>query len=149
MSKKQNNLALGISESQKVDAYLDSFEHPLMDVVKYLRQVILKVDDNIGEGIYWNAPTFYFTGAMPPFDAKEYKRYIVGFVFNRQDCIRMVFLQGASAIDLNGILEGDYADGRRLVTFRNMKDAKSKEKAFANIIKQLIKQIDLLPRGRT
>lgn len=58
MSKKQNNLALGISESEKVDEYLDSFEHPLIDLVKYLRHVILKVDQKIGEGIYWNAQHF-------------------------------------------------------------------------------------------
>lgn len=142
MSKKQNNLALGISESEKVDAYLDTFEHPLIDVVKYLRHVILKVDQKIGEGIYWNTPTFYFTGAMSPFDANDYKRYIVGFVFNRQDCIRMVFLRGANAIDKNGILEGDYKDDRRLVVFKNLADAKSKEKDFVKIIEQLVRQMD-------
>nr|MBK9653121.1 DUF1801 domain-containing protein [Bacteroidota bacterium] len=140
MSKKQNNLALGISESEKVDEYLDSFVHPLIDVVKYLRHVILKIDKNIGEGIYWNTPTFYYTGGMPPFDAKEYRRYIIGFVFNKQDCVRMVFLRGANAIDKNGILEGQYEDGRRLITFQNMDDVKSKEKAFINIIQQLVKQ---------
>ena len=142
MSKKQNNLALGISESEKVDEYLDSFEHPLIDLVKYLRHVILKVDQKIGEGIYWNAPTFYFTGAMSPFDAKDYKRYIVGFVFNRQDCIRMVFLRGANATDKNGILEGDYKDGRRTCVFADLDDVKTKEKALRQVIRTWLTMIE-------
>lgn len=40
----------------------------------------------------------------------------------------MVFLRGANAKDKNGILEGDYKDDRRLVVFKNLADAKSKEK---------------------
>ena len=143
MGKKENNLALGISETEKVDGYLNSLQHPLIEVVKYIRQLILKIDKNIGEGIYWNVPTFYFTGAMPPFDAKEYKRYLAGFVFNKQDCIKMVLLHGANADDKSTILEGTYADGRRLVVFKNMDEVKIKEKAFVNIIEQLIKQINL------
>lgn len=139
---KQNNLARGISESEKVDKYIDALHHPMIEVVKYLRKLILTIDKNIGEGIYWNAPTFYFTGTMPPFDAKEYKRYIIGFVFNKQDIIRMVLLRGANAIDKTGILEGEFKDGRRLIVFKDMDDVKSKEKAFINIILQLVQGIN-------
>lgn len=32
---------------------------------------------SIGEQIKWNNPCFYFTGEMPAFDPKEYKREIV------------------------------------------------------------------------
>ena len=139
MAKKENNLALGISEPEKVDAFMQTLDHPLKEIVIYLRQFIMSIDKNIGEGIYWNAPTFYYTGEMAPFDAKEYKRYIVGFVFNKKDCIRMVFLKGANAIDKTNILEGDYADGRRLATFNSIDDVKAKEKSLEEIIKQLLK----------
>ena len=141
MAKKETNLTLGISETEKVDAYLKDLTHPLVDVVHYLRNVIMHIDKNIGEGIYWNAPTFYYTGKMQPFDAKEYKRYLVGFVFNRQDCIRMVFLRGATVKNTDGILEGDYKDGRRLAVFRDMADARSKEKALKQIISDLLKNM--------
>jgi len=141
MAKKETNLTLGISETEKVDAYLKDLNHPLVDVVHYLRNVIMHIDKNIGEGIYWNAPTFYYTGKMQPFDAKEYKRYLVGFVFNRQDCIRMVFLRGATVKNTDGILEGDYKDGRRLAVFRDMADARSKEKALKQIISDLLKNM--------
>lgn len=139
MAKKETNLTLGISEPQKVEEYMEKFNHPLKDLVLYVRDIILKTDKQIGEGIYWNAPTFFYTGTMKPFEPKEYKRYILGFVFNRQDCIRMVFLQGATVKDKTNLLEGDFKDNRKIVVFTGIEDVKSKEKALKDIIKQLIK----------
>jgi hypothetical protein len=141
MAKKENNLTLGISETNVVDDYIQTLQHPLADVVVYIRQLILSIDKTIGEGIYWNAPTFYYTGTMPAFNPKEYKRYIVGFVFNKKDCIRLVFLRGADVVDTTNLLEGDYKDGRRLITFTSIEDVISKEKDLANIIKQIIKNL--------
>lgn len=139
MAKKETNLTLGISESEKVDEFMSALKHPMKDIVAHVRQVILSVDKKIGEGIYWNAPTFYFTGKLKPFDAKEYKRYIVGFVFNRQDCIRMVFLRGALVANKFKILEGDFKDERKLVVFNSLEDVKNKEPEFKKIIKELVK----------
>lgn len=138
MAKKETNLTLGVSEPEKVDEFMLTLKHPMKNLVEYLRTVILSTDKQIGEGIYWNAPTFYFTGKMKPFEAKEYKRFITGFVFNKQDCIRMVFLQGATVAGKSTILEGDFKDGRRLVVFNSLADAKSKEKELKSIIKNLI-----------
>jgi hypothetical protein len=138
MPKKHNNLALGISEPEKVDEFMNHLNHPLVDVVKYLRKIILSTDASIGEGIYWNAPTFYYTGKMEAFEPKEYKRYLVGFVFNKQDCIRLVFLRGGQIIDESGLLEGDYKDGRRLATFKNLEEVKRKESALKNILSKLL-----------
>lgn len=140
--KKENNLYLGISEPEKVDAFMDALDYPMKDVVEYLRAFILKADKNIGEGIYWNAPTFYYTGKMQPFEPKEYKRYIVGFNFFQKDCVRLIFLKGANATDATGLLEGDYKDGRRLALFKSMDDVKNKEKALKAIIKSLVKLMD-------
>jgi hypothetical protein len=141
MAKKENNLTLGISESHLVNDYMQSLQHPLADVAAYIRQLILSIDKTIGEGIYWNAPTFFYTGIMPAFNPKEYKRYIVGFVFNKKDCIRLVFLRGADVTDKTGLLEGDYKDGRRLINFTSIADVTSKKKALKQIIKQLLKKI--------
>jgi hypothetical protein len=136
--KKETNLTLGISEPEKVDDFLNNLEYPLLDVVKYIRAFILSIDKNIGEGIYWNVPTFYFTGKLEPFDAKEYKRYIVGFNFFKKDCIRLIFLKGALVNDAANILEGDYKDGRRIVNIFSLEDLKQKEKALKKIVKELI-----------
>ena len=140
--KKETNLTAGISEPEKVNEFMKQLQHPLLDVVEYLRSLIMNIDTKIGEGIFWNAPTFYFTGKMKPFNPADYKRYIVGFVFNKQDCIRLIFLKGATVSDKTGLLEGAYNDGRRLITFTSIDDVKSKEKALVDIIKQLIKSID-------
>ena len=139
--KKEHNLTLGISEPDKVDAFLSELKTPLINEIKYLRSIILQADKKIGEGIYWNAPTFYYIGKLDAFDPKTYKRYIVGFNFHQKDCIRMIFLKGAEAKDLSGILEGDYKDGRRLLSFKSRKEIKSKEKELIVIIKSLIKFI--------
>jgi hypothetical protein len=140
--KKETNLTTGISEPEKVDEFLGNLDYPLLDVVQYLRNLILSTDKKMGEGIYWNAPTFYYTGTMKPFNPKEYKRYIVGFNFYKQDAVRLIFLRGAEAADTTGLLEGDYKDGRRIALFKSMEDVKSKEAALKKIIKQLLKSVD-------
>ncbi|MES2748683.1 MAG: DUF1801 domain-containing protein [Bacteroidota bacterium] len=140
--KKETNLTLGISEPEKVTDFIAKLDHPLVALVQYLRKTILAVDANIGEGIYWNGPTFYFTGAMQPFNPKEYKRYIVGLNFYKQDTIRLVFLHGANASNESGLLEGDYKDGRRLISFKSIDNVKSKQVAFEKIVLELVTKID-------
>ncbi len=140
--KKETNLTKGITEPEIVDTYMNNLKHPLFDLAEYLRTFILSIDKSIGEGIYWNVPTFYFTGEMKPFNPKEYKRFIVNFNFYKQDTIRLIFLRGADATDPTGLLEGDYKDGRRVASFKSIDEFKSKEAAFKKIIKQLLNIMD-------
>lgn len=140
--KKENGLATGTSEPESVDAFMQTLNYPLSDLVRYLRTFIMNIDPHIGEGIYWNAPAFFYTGKMEPFDPKKYKRYIVGLNFYRQDTLRLVFLRGVLANDHSGLLEGDYKDGRRIASFKSLEEFKSSEKTLSKIIKQLIKRID-------
>lgn len=121
---------------------LEKIKHPLADVVIALREIILKTNPEIGEEIKWNAPAFFFTGEMKPFDPKEYKRYFVIFNLFKKDCIRLVFWRGAKANDKSGFLEGDYADGRRLATFYGMQDVKSKQKVLQKVLKLQLKHLD-------
>ena len=130
------------SEPEKVDAYIAKLKHPLTDVVKALRRIILSTDNEIGEEIKWNAPTFFYAGEMAPFDPKEYKRYIVVFNLYQKDCIRLVFPSGAKVKDTSGLLEGEYADGRRLAMFHDMKEVKSKEKALQRVIRKWLTLLD-------
>lgn len=140
--KKETDLTAGISQPEKVDEFISKLQHPMIDVVQYLRTFILSIDKSIGEGIFWNAPTFYFTGKMKPFDPKEYKRYIAGFNFYKQDAIRLIFLRGADATDKTGLLEGDYKDGRRIISYKNMDEVKKTEVELKKIVKQLLKLMD-------
>jgi hypothetical protein len=126
---------------EKVDAFMQNLEHPLHDVATALRQFILSIDKKIGEEIAWNAPSFFYTGPMEPFPAKEYRRLILNFNLFRKDCVRLVLLRGANADDPTGLLQGDYKDGRRLALFHNIDEVKKNEKALKKIIKQLLSQI--------
>jgi len=127
------------SESDKVDEYMKRLKHPLSEVVEALRQIILKTDPKIGEEVKWNAPSFFYTGEMEPFNPKEYRRYLVVFNLFKKDCIRLVFWGGAKVKDTSGFLEGDYADGRRLAMFYGMNDVKSKQAKLQKIVKQQLK----------
>ena len=130
------------SEPEKVDAFMSRLKHPLAKVVEDLRQIILSTDEEIGEEIKWNAPTFFYAGKMKPTNPKEYRRYIVVFNLFKQDCIRLVFPSGAKVKDASGLLEGDYADGRRLAMFYSSKDVKSKAKALRAVITQWLKLLE-------
>ncbi len=140
MKKEESRVKL--SEPEKVDMYIKNCKHPLIQVIKTLRKIILETDSEIGEEIKWNAPSFFYSGDMEPSDPKKYKRYIVVFNLFKQDCIRLVFPSGAKVKDKSGLLEGEYADGRRLAMFYDVKDVKSKGKNLQNIIKTWLKLLE-------
>lgn len=117
-------------------------KHPLANVVQELREIILNTNREIGEEIKWNAPTFFYAGKMKPTNPKEYKRYIVVFNLFKQDCIRLVFPSGAKVKDISGLLEGDYADGRRLAMFYSSQDVNSKKKSLRAVITRWLKLLE-------
>jgi hypothetical protein len=125
-----------------VTAYIQSLEPSFAKMMEAVRQTILSVDKEIGEHIKWNAPCFYYTGEMNPYNPKEYKRELVVFNFYKKDYLLLVFPSGAKVNDISGILEGDYKDGRRLVKINDLADLKSKEKALKKVIKEWLKLIE-------
>ena len=140
--KQKTETSTKPSEPEKVDAYLKKLKHPLKEVVEALRKIILSTDQEIGEEIKWNAPTFFYSGEMRPFDPKEYKRYLVVFNFYQKNCIRLVFPSGARVGDKTGFLQGDYKDGRRLAFFPDMTEVKSRKKVLQTIIKKWLTLLD-------
>ena len=130
-----------LSDTELVARHIQQLEPALGKTIEYIRQLILKTDKEIGEQIKWNNPSFYYTGEMKPFDPKEYKRDMI--VLNlHKGRIMLVFPSGAKVNDTTGFLEGDYKDGRRLVTFADLKDVKAKEKLLQTVIKKWLKLVD-------
>jgi hypothetical protein len=127
------------SQTDVVDAYMSKLKHPMKEVAQLVRETILAADKNVGEEIAWNAPTFYYTGKMQPFNPKEYKRCIVNMNFFKNDCLRLVFLFGTAAKDKSGLLEGDYKDGRRLALFYNLEEVKARSKDLQKAVKEIIR----------
>ena len=130
------------SDPAAVEAYLKTVKHPHAEVIHELRRIMLRINKTIGEEIKWNAPTFFFTGDMNPSNPKEYRRYLVIFNLSRQDCIRLVFLNGVRANDTTGLLEGNYADGRRVAHFYSLKDVKAKQTALQTAIKTMLQALE-------
>lgn len=141
LCKIRFNMAKIKDNSALVTAYIQNLEPSFGEIVETIRQIILSTDKEIGEEIKWNAPTFYYTGEMKPFNPKEYKRYIIVTNFHKGR-ILLVFPSGAKVNDTTGFLEGDYKDGRRLVYFKDLADVKAKEEAFRNVIKTWLSLIE-------
>lgn len=88
--------------------------------------------------------------ATKPSDPDAVNQYMKGLkhpylvIFNRfrKDCIRLVFWGGAKVKDTSGLLEGDYADGRRLATFRDMKQVRSNRKLLRQVVKRQLSLLD-------
>ncbi len=126
---------------ETVSSLVSKLDKPIRETVEYLRKLILATDKEIGEQVKWNSPSFYYTGEMKPFDPKEYKRHIVVMNLNRGR-ILLVFPTGAIIEDHSGLLEGDYADGRKMIRFKDLNDVKLKEKQLISIIKNWLSKIE-------
>jgi hypothetical protein len=125
----------------QVTAFIQQLELQFASAVEVLRQIILAADNEIGEHIKWNSPAFYFTGQMQPFDPKEYRRDIV--VMNLQKGkLMLVFPTGDRIVDTTGILEGDYADGRRVIRFKDLADVQSRANDLQIVIRDWMAKID-------
>jgi len=134
---KQTGNGTKSSDSKAVDNFMQTSTHPLTDLIAATRHLILDADARIGEEIAWNAPAFFYTGHMKPFNAKEYRRHIVVFNLFKKDAIRLVFLKGAGINDPNNLLTGNYPDGRRLIIIENIKSLQENGSAVQQIIREL------------
>jgi hypothetical protein len=131
-----------LSNSEQVAIYMQNLQHPMLEVIEELRKIIKESHPEMEEIIAWNAPTYNYAGEMKPFNPKEYKRYIVGFILSKKDCIRLIFLTGSKLTDTTKILDGDYKDGRRLVLFENMDAVLEKKQALQDLIKEWITLVE-------
>lgn len=129
------------TDKNAVSAFIQKLEPELAKLVEAIRKLILSTDKQISEEVKWNSPSFYFNGEMKKFDAKEYKRDLV-VIHTRKSNALLIFPTGASIKDGNEILEGDYKDGRRMVTINTLSELRSKQKALRSVIKSWLDQIE-------
>jgi len=138
----ENGFTTKDSQPDKVDEYMQALDHPFKDVLEALRQAILSADASVGEEIKWNAPTFFYTGEMPPSDPKKYRRYLVVSNLYRQDEVRLVFVGGGKVSDPTGLLSGEYADGRRLAGFHSLDEVESRRDALQQVVREQLQLLD-------
>ncbi len=130
-----------LSDTDQVTAHIQKLEPQVAEVIEAIRQSILQVHPTIAEHIKWNNPSFYYNGPMKPFDPKEYKRDIA--VMNLyKGRIMLVFPSGAKVNDPSGLLQGNYADGRRTCVFKDLTDFKNQEQHLHSILLKWLSLIE-------
>ncbi|HRI62562.1 MAG TPA: DUF1801 domain-containing protein [Saprospiraceae bacterium] len=122
-----------INDPASVAALIQKLPPDFARLIEAIRQAILSVDAEIGEQIKWNSPSFFYTGPMKPFDPKTYKRDIAVLNLHKGFAL-LVFPTGETVKDVSEILEGNYTDGRRLVTIKDRTDFEHKEQELKKVI---------------
>lgn len=121
-----------LNDQEQVNVFIADLEATLGNCVSAIRKAILSVSSEIGERMKWNHPSFYYNGPIKDFDPKEYKREIA--VFNlHKGRIMLVFPSGDKV--KSPLLTGDFKDGRRLITFKDLDAIKANEAELKAIVK--------------
>lgn len=134
-------MALKISDTEQVTNHIQKLEPHIRPLIEKIRLIILSTDPEIGERIKWNNPSFYFTGQMKEFDPKEYKREIIVMNLHKSR-IMLVWPSGAKLNNIDGILEGEYSDGRRLLIFKDEPDINLKEARLRSLLKEWLSLVE-------
>ena len=106
------------------------------DLSKSLIQYTGSLPGNIGNPVIFGHSTLLLF-----YNPKEYKRDLV-VVNARKDVALLVFPTGARIKDKSGILEGNYTDGRRMITFKNLAEVKAKTKDLKQVIKLWLEGVE-------
>lgn len=109
-----------------VDRWLAKYDNPNRELVSKIRDCILAVDPLLTEAIKWQAPTFIYKGNIASFFPKAKKN------------VTLMFHQGASIRDGEGILEGD-GEVSRVARFLDDRDFEAKKPALEAVIRAWIK----------
>lgn len=116
-----------------VDARIAALDEPLRSLAQAVRLALLAAHPQVGEHIKWNSPAFYYMGDMAAFDAREYRRDLA-VMHLRKGHVLLVLPTGAKLGTAHPILEGDYADGRCMVTLRDLAELQAKEAALRAVV---------------
>ncbi|MDL9980061.1 DUF1801 domain-containing protein [Microbacterium sp. ASV49] len=113
------------NRNPEVEAWLAAYDNPRRDLVAQVREVVLSADPEVTESIKWQAPTFMFRGNIASFFPKSKKT------------VTLMFHQGATIADPDGLLEGDGAVSR-VARFADADDLERKRAALQAIIRAWI-----------
>lgn len=127
------------TDHASVDDFIRAAGAPYDEILEALRKILLTYDE-IGEHIKWNSPAYFYRYDMPAFDAKTYQRDFV--VMNcRKNTVLMVFPNGDKIEDPHKVMEGQYTDGRRMITLGSLDDLNKRREGINTICKNWIESI--------
>jgi hypothetical protein len=112
-----------------VDEALDARAHPLREQIDLLRETTLAIDPAIIEQWKWNAPSFRIG-----------VDYLYTFMLRPDDHLHLVFHHPAAPLISSELLEGDYADGRRMAYLRSADDVTAKLPELTRVLHELVQR---------
>jgi len=115
-------------EEEQVIAYMNKLKGKQREDIEAVRKLIKKSSAKLNERIKWNAPSYY------------YKKGIVTLGPYKPDKLLLVFHHPAVVKVKSELLQGDYKD-RRLVYFKDAREATKNKKELARIINEIIEMI--------
>lgn len=115
-----------MSDTDKVNEYLDKLDHPLKEEMKAVRDILINANEKLAEHIKWGAPSFYLNKEdMATFNPQA-KKYV-----------HIVFHKGALLHDDSGLLQGDHAD-RRMVKLHNMEEIEANKEVLEKVVNEWV-----------
>ena len=105
----------------EVDRWLDEADHPLDELVRRTRDVILAADDRVTESIKWKTPTFSYKGNIISF--RPAKRFV-----------SLMFHHGALIPGDHPRLEGEGPQGRTM-RFTDLDDLEAGRADLENAVR--------------
>ena len=121
--------------SNDVEAFLASLKHPAKQEILALRKIILGVDRAVGEGIKWNAPSFFTSEHFATFQLRH--KGGVQIILHMGVKPRPDVKARSTIDDPESMLEWKSAD-RAVVTFSNLQDIEARKRAFVKVLRQWI-----------
>jgi hypothetical protein len=115
-----------MTDTEQVEAYLTTLDHPHKAEIVALRTIILNANAKIAERIKWKVPSFYYRDNP--------KHDLAAFHPRTTDAAHLVlvFPQGLVP-DNTGLLEGDWND-RRMAKFSTLDDVQAKRPALEAVV---------------
>lgn len=85
-----------MSNTKKVDEFMDKLEHPLRAEMEAVRSIIVNANSKIEEDVKWGGPSFYYKEDLATFNPRI-KNY-VALIFHKGELlnIKSDFLEEAS-----------------------------------------------------
>lgn len=120
-----------MTKTPTIDQYLATFEHPLLDAITEVRRIFAAHSPEITEEVKWNAPTFRYRG-----------QYLVTIHVKALDRVMLIFHNAVTPRVESALLEGDYADGRRMAYFASVEAVRAQRAELDDVIAQLIELLD-------
>ncbi len=126
---KKKPILIKPTEEEKIKLWMNNLAEPVRKEIDAVRKIIKGSNIKLSERIKWNAPSYF------------YKDDIVTFGPYKKDKLLLVFHHPTVVKIKSDLLTGNYKD-RRLVCFKNSKEAIKRKTDLQIIINAIIKSID-------